>query len=696
MSNQIKHADDWSFQTGTTLKTELNEFAGVVGQFKNGAINEAQFRSVRVPLGVYEQRESGTYMLRVRFPAGGVLPRHLRRLGEVSAQFGNGLLHVTTRQEFQIHRVPLDSVLAVQRSLADVGLSTKGGGGNTVRNITACVDSGVCAEQVFDVTPYAVATTERLLADPVSLQLPRKYKIAFAACARDCAGATVQDLGFIARKRDGVEGFAAYVAGGMGGKSRLGSQLHEFVPATDVFLVAEAVKRVFDQHGDRKNKHLARLRFLVERIGLPKFLELYEAELTALRAGRIAPLQIRPLPQPADQPVTGVPPGQSPAFDRWLAHNVAPQLQPGYFLVQIPLALGDLPAAVASPLADVLTAHGDHVLWATQAQNVALRWLTAAELPRVHEQLAALGLAEPDAPALRNLVVCAGASTCRLGICLSRGLAKAVRKELVGSTVDLDRLGNFSIHLSGCPNSCGRHPIASLGFSGAARRVGGNLAPYYAVQLGGRVGEGRTRFGVNIGAVPAKHAPAFARELLAAWQDSPAAQDFHQFLDGEGRRVAQEILNRHQVVPPLASGKDFYCDWDAATLFSLTGRGQGECGAGVFDLIEVDLANAREAQEAGRYYEAALAACRALLVTQRVQPKTDAEAFALFQRHFLAAGLVDTGLTPVVEAGARAAGTAHAAGEFVGTPAEVAALVAAIRLLHENMDSSLRFKPQGK
>src|ERR1035441_2850553 len=180
MSKQPK--DTWSFRVSDRIQAELDEFQYVVEQFKSGAINEGQFRIVRVPVGVYEQRENGTYMLRVRFPAGGVTPAHLRRLGEVSAKFGNGLLHITTRQEFQIHRVPLDSIIPALRLLAEAGLSTKGGGGNTVRNITACVDSGVCRDEVFDVTPYAVATTERLLADPLSLQLPRKYKITFAAC----------------------------------------------------------------------------------------------------------------------------------------------------------------------------------------------------------------------------------------------------------------------------------------------------------------------------------------------------------------------------------------------------------------------------------------------------------------------------------------------------------------------------------
>jgi len=686
----------WTFRVSDRIQAELDEFENVIARFKAGAINEGQFRIIRVPAGVYEQRENGTYMLRVRFPAGGATAAHLRRLGEVAAKFGNGLVHTTTRQEFQIHRVLLDDIIPALRWLAEAGLSTKGGGGNTVRNITACVDSGVCRDEIFDVTPYAVATSERLLADPLSLQLPRKYKIAFAACDKDCSGATVHDVGFIARKQNGVEGFAVYVAGGMGGKSRLASLLHEFIPATETFVVAEAIKRVFDKNGDRKNKHLARLRFLVEKIGLEKFRELYEAEVAALRAVNPAPLELRPLPQLATATANGEIKNASAEFKQWFAHNVAPQKQPGFFQVQIPLTLGDIPATKTAVLANLLAEHGDNILWATQSQNAGLRWVTAAELPVVHQKLAALGLAEPEAPVLRNLVACAGASTCRLGICLSRGLAKAVRGELSASALDLDHLGDFSIHISGCPNSCGRHPIGNLGFSGAARRVGEHLVPFYAVQLGGRLAEGKSRFGTNIGAVPAKNAPAFVRDLLAAWKQSPDASDFHRFVDNDGKKIAGEILARHQEVPPIASRKEFYYDWDADALFSLAGRGQGECSAGVFDLIEVDLANAREAQEAGRFYAAALAAARALLVVQRAQPKNDREVFTLFQKHFIEAGLVDAALTAVIATGARAAAMANPAENFAGAPAEVATLVASVRLLHESLDSSLRFKTVAK
>jgi len=692
---QTQSVTSWAFQPSLHLQQDLDELEKVVRQFQVGAISESEFRSIRVPAGIYEQRESGTYMLRVRAPAGGILPDQLRRLSLVSATWGNKVLHVTTRQEFQIHRVSIEAILPALRSLAAAGLSCKGGGGNTVRNITSCFESGICPEEVFDVAPYSVAVTERLLDDPVSFQLPRKYKVAFSACGLDCAGATIHDVGFIARVKDGVEGFAVYVAGGLGSKSRVADLLHDFIPAGDAFLVAEAIKRVFDKNGDRRNKHLARLRFLFERLGPDAFRALYEAELSALRASSPAPLEIRPFPKPSAAAAVGKPlpaRNSAPAFYRWFDANVRPQKQPGYYLVNIPLTVGDLPSDVAEELSDVVASHGDGVLHATQSQNIALHWVPESGLLGLFDKLDAIGLATPGVPVLNNMVACAGASTCRLGICLSRGLAKAVHQELTDSEIALENLGDLSIHVSGCPNSCGRHPIASIGFSGGARRVDDRSVPYYSLHLGGRLEEGRTRLGTPVGAVPARNAPSLVRNLLAAWQASPEAGDFHRFVDNGGQDIARKLVDEHGQKPLFKPDDKFFYDWDAEKPFTLAGRGAGECSAGVFDLIEVDLANAREALEAGRLYVAALAASRALLITQSIKAKNDAEVFDHFQSGFIGQGFVDAALAGVVVAGRDASITPDPETAFAGSSGDVTTLVATVRVLYENLDSSLRFK----
>jgi sulfite reductase (ferredoxin) len=257
----------------------------------------------------------------------------------------------------------------------------------------------------------------------------------------------------------------------------------------------------------------------------------------------------------------------------------------------------------------------------------------------------------------------------------------------------LEKLGDLSIHVSGCPNSCGRHPIASIGFSGGARRVDDRSVPYYSLHLGGRLEEGKTRLGTAVGAIPARNAPALVRNLLAAWQASPEADDFHRFVDNGGQVIARKLLDEHGQKPLFKPDEKFFYDWDAGKPFTLAGRGAGECSAGVFDLIEVDLANAREALEAGRLYVAALAASRALLITQSLKAKNDAEVFEHFQSAFIGQGLVDAVLAGVVAEGLGSAASPEPESAFAGSSGDVTTLVATVRVLYENLDSSLRFKP---
>ena len=666
---------------------DLEQMGSMIAEVQAGELSLERFRAFRVPMGIYEQREDGTYMLRVRFPAGGVLPHQMRTLADVSELHGNGVLHVTTRQDIQVHRVLLDAIHPALLELHAAGLSTKGGGGNTVRNIIACPHAGVCPHEPFDVTPHAIALTEFLLPDPLSFQLPRKYKIAFAGCGVDCAGATVNDVGLIAKMRDGIEGFAVYVGGGMGAKSRVADLLHEFVPVADVPIIAEAVKRVFDQHGNRKDRHRARLRFLIERIGLDAFRELYEAELVKL--GETPPPTIPSRPLPAREPTrpgSTAAAGGSAACTAWLASNVVPQKQDGYYLVDVPLTLGDIAADALRALANVVEAYGEGMARTTQQQNLVLRWVAGDELPAVHGKLAALGLADAQPPLSRNMAACAGASTCRLGICLARGLATAVDRELSANGLDLAALGDLKIHISGCPNSCGRHRVADIGLYGAARRVDDHLVPHYVVQLGGCVVEGSTRLAEGRTAIPARNVPAFIKGFLTAYARSGQCPDYGAWLDAAGRKLADDLLVEHQTIPPFELDKNPYYDWDGTELFSLAGRGPGECSVGVFDLIEVDLGSAEQSLAQGKLFAATALAARALLVTRGEEPKTDRESLELFHKHFVDAGLVDAALGTLVE---RALATD--ADSFQAEADEVGALVAAVRSLYDSMDDSLRF-----
>ena len=682
------------YELPADLQDDLDQFQQEVQRLKSGATSAAEFRAFRVPRGVYEQRESDTYMLRVRFPAGIVLPEQLRVLARISQRYGNGVLHVTTRQDIQIHRLLLDDIHSALVELFAAGMSSKGGGGNTVRNITGCCDAGVCADEVFDPSPSVLSLTGFLLPDPLSYQLPRKYKIAVAGCSRDCAGATVNDLGLIAKERDGVQGFAVYVAGGMGGSPRVADLLEAFVPAEEIHLVAEAVKRVFDQHGNRRNRQKARLRFLMEQIGLARFRELYEKELAALR--QTAPAKLAPRPLPATTPVGPVTPSKPvEGFDPWRTRHAVPQKQSGYYLVNIPLPLGDLDADRFQQLADLVATHGERTARTTQRQNLVLRFVHQSELPGLHAGLKELGLAGQEPPVLQNLVACTGAATCRLGICLSRGLASAIRDEITGDGLDLDRLGDLKINISGCPNCCGRHPVADIGLFGAARRAFGRLVPHYVLQLGGQVGEGRTRLAEGEQAVPARSLPSLIKDLLAAFGKSPQCPDFAAFLASGGRELAASLAIKYQQVPEFAANPHYYIDWSAHDLFSLAGRGPGECGAGVFDLIEVDLQSAVHELGKGRLFDATILAARALLVTRGQQANSPTEALDLFRRYFVAEKLVDASLVDLIADARRSADSANPGADFHPQSRQVAALVEAVQKLYSSMDASLRFKPVG-
>jgi sulfite reductase (ferredoxin) len=652
----------------------------------------ARFQAFRVPKGVYEQRENGTFMLRARLAAGILLPAQMRVAAEAARSFGDGTLHLTSRQDLQVHGVRVENIPPALEALAAAGLSTLGGGGNTVRNIAACYQAGVCDQELFDVTPAVIGLTEGLLPDPISYQLPRKYKIAFSGCSADCAGATVNDLGFVARRRDGEPGFAVYVGGGMGAESRVGQLLEEFVPAGRALAVAEAVKRVFDQHGNRKNRHRARIRFLVEDLGIETFLQLYRQALMQL-----APeLALRPMAEPVIPPRE--PDGQAaaPGFDSWRELHVQKQRQQGFHSVEIAPRLGVFKAAQLAQLAAVVEQFGEGLARATNWQSLMLRWVGEHELPGLHRALSALGLGTAQAPLLRHMVTCTGASTCRLGIGLSRGLAEAIELRLAGRLVAWKpATGALTLNISGCPNACGRHPVAQIGLHGAARRVRGRLVPYYFVQLGGRVAEGETVLASGPQLVPARNVPAFVEELLEAFDSSPAYPDFAAFLRDGGRERASALAERFSRVPAFEENPDFYEDWGAGGQFSLAGRGPGECGAGVFDLIQVDMAASAAAIQNERLFAATVAASRALLVTHGQQADTDRQAIDAFDHLFVQGGLVSADFASLLDRARQAVDAVNPEAAFPAEQEEVSRLLETVRELYRGMGPSLRVARTG-
>jgi sulfite reductase (ferredoxin) len=682
-----------SYEIPANLPAEIDELEALVRAHLDGKVDGATLKARRVPFGCYEQRKDGTYMVRIRTAGGVLTPRQLRGIATVAQRHGADFIHITTRQEFQIHDVALEDVTRVMRELLAFGLATRGGGGNTVRNIMVSPDAGVGLDEVFDPTPYALALTSRLIAEPDSWLLPRKFKIAFSNSAADTAYAQFNDVGFVATVQEGVKGFKVYVAGGMGTKPEVAHLLHDFIPAEDVYAVTTAVKRLFDQHGNRKNKHAARLRFLWNSLGESRFRGLYAEELGRVREQNPAPLAIHELPQ-ANASV-GLAPLQnhSTEFSRWKQRFVSEQRQEGLYSVLLPAFVGNLKNTDALALADFLEGFGNHdVVRATFGQNLRLRNIPGAYLGNVYAVVRAFDELTSAPRLLANSIACAGADTCKLGICLSKGALKAIARKLTESPLDLDQIDEFKLNLSGCPNTCGQHTLADLGFYGNVGRKDQQMFPAYAVVAGAVMADGQARLAQNTGRISARDLPEFVHDVLKTWLERKALYaSFAQYVDGEGARDIRAIADRYRQVPEFEDDKNYYFDWGSSEVFSLVGKGAGECSAGLFDLIEVDLKNARRLLEQSprdddALYQITLCSARALLITRGIEVSPDPAVFDSFRKHFIEAGLVSELFLPAIAA---ARGNDRAA--LRRLEVEMLGLVEAVEKLYQSMDDSLRF-----
>jgi sulfite reductase (ferredoxin) len=687
---------DMSYKIPANLAAELDELDSYIARYCSGEIDAATLKVRRVPFGCYEQREDGTFMVRIRTTGGALTPLQLRAIAEISARYGSDAIHVTTRQEFQIHDIALDNILLVMRELLLAGLVSRGGGGNTVRNVLVSPDAGVGVDEIFDPSPYAFALTSRLIAEPDSWLLPRKFKIAFSNSDADSSYAEFNDLGFIAQIADGQKGFRVYVAGGLGTKPEVGHLLHEFVPAGDVYAITSAVKRLFDKHGNRKNRHAARLRFLWNSLGKQRFIELYEEELQLVRGENPEPLVIEEVPQSSLLPHFAPEQDRSEEFYKWKDRYVENQAQSELVSIRMPIFLGNLMNSDAIRVAEFLAPFGDHVLRASFGQNLRLRNIPKQYLPNVFRVLrAATQLA--SAPSLiGNSIACTGADTCKLGICLSKGALTAIVEKLKNSSLDFDQITDFKLNLSGCPNTCGQHMLADLGFFGNVGRNEQHMFPAYMVVAGAEIGAGKARLAKPIDRVSARDLPEFVHEVLKLWLIKKNGHaSFAAYVDAEGTEEIRAIANRFRKIPAIAEDPSYYRDWGATESFSLVGRGVGECSAGLFDLIEVDLSSARQLREEvrsgniggdNRLYDISLRSARALLITRGIEASTDTAVFDQFARHFIQAGLIDRRFESVIERAKR-----KDAEGLNQIEEEVFGLLRAVEALYRSMDNSLRF-----
>lgn len=506
---------------GFARQADVDLFVAKLDAFEKGELSADDWRGFRLLNGVYGQRQDGVMMIRAKLPGGFVTPAQLEALADVAETYGGGKGHVTTRQNVQYHFVPMADVETVLRKLADAGITTKEACGHSVRNWTCCPFAGVAKDEPFDPTPYVEALARHLLRGPYSSTLPRKLKPSLGGCCgNDCSQAFINDLGYLARKRTTPEGgeeigFQLVAGGGLSTLRRSAIVVEEFVPISELLESADAIVRVFHRIGNRNNRAKARLKWAIDKIGVPAFLAEYQAERATIRGEGGVPLvlpaqpEVTPRRAPLSQLVS-----VEPGYDAWATHNVRPQKQAGFSSIVIRLILGDISAAQLRALAGLVVQYGEGELRTTNEQNLVLRYVPDARLPALHRELVKIGLALKDANTLADVVSCPGASSCKLAVTASRGLGSQLtelldrRPDLVTAAKGLD------VKVSGCPHGCGQHYIAGIGFQGGMRKLAGRPAPQYLVYVGGGIRADGADFGRLISKVPARRAAAALERLL--------------------------------------------------------------------------------------------------------------------------------------------------------------------------------------
>ena len=569
------------------IEAEIVRFEERIRELQSGAITPEQFRPFRLKHGTYGQRQPGFQMLRIKIAAGVLTPAQLRVLALIADEYSTGRGHLTTRENVQFHFVKLENVGAAMRLLADAGLTTREACGNTVRNVTACPVAGICPGEAFDVTPYALGVSRYLLRHPDFHDLPRKFKIAFSGCENDgdCAVAGIHDVGLIAQVRgnNGTShrGFKVLVGGGLGSLPTEAAVLTDFLPEEELLPTIEAVLRVFTETGNRKNKLMARLKFVLRAKGIEEFRRLVAEKRKVSQApaetftvpSRIQPSLVTIAPAPLTS--SAAEPQTDPEYDRWAEHNLMSQRQAGYGAVWVKLSAGTVHSNQMRGLADVLEKNKLTGVRIAVNQDLVIPWVPFDRVRAVYDDLRAFDLVTAGARTISDVTGCPGATTCNLGITRSLTLAEVLSRELNDYTDP--EIQKLRIKISGCPNSCGHHHIADIGFYGNVRKVGEQQAPYYQLLLGGRVNADGVRFGRQIMAVPARPIPAIIRELLVFYQtDRQPAETFSAWVS----RTPDSAIKAHllPLAEVTAATEDLFVDWGDTETYSLK-LGRGECVA---------------------------------------------------------------------------------------------------------------------
>lgn len=663
------------------LAREIDIYETQIEARKHGRIDEKVFAETRLRRGAYGQRydngqrhdglnqrtiayASGELtkgpstvwdapgMQRIKIPFGGLDCRQLEVLADLAEEYGDGIAHVTTRQDVQIHFVHIEETPTLMRRLAAVGITTREACGNTVRNVTACPIAGVCRDESFDVTPYAKACAYFLLGHPDTQDFGRKFKISFSGCAdHACALAHMHDVGAVAvvrKDENGADrrGFAFYVGGGLGAVPHQAKLLDPFVPEEELIPMTQAVARVFARLGEKKNRQRARLKFVVAKLGMEEFRKVVLAEraMLATDPGWTSFLATSRAPfEQAARPPSALVGDAAPSadFEAWRRTNVYAQRQPGYVAATVTLPLGDATSEQLRGLADLARRFVGDTLRTTVEQNILLRWVPEGDLPALHQGLVELGLGAPGAQSIVDVVACPGTDTCKLGIASSRGLAGELGSRLAANAVTLDEaIRDLNIKVSGCFNACGQHHVADIGFYGVSRKIGGYTVPHFQVVLGGGGQNNAESHGLAMAAIPSKRIPEVVDRLTSAFvQGRVDGETFQQFIGRTGKAKIKGLLDDLTRVPAHDADPSFYSDWGDPREFTLGDMGIGECAGEVVSAVEfglaaserqafeaqIDLESGHAQRAAEKAFHAMLEAARALIQAQTSPVTDDAE-----------------------------------------------------------------------
>lgn len=644
-----------SFRTeieNPVVEKDILELEQKIHEFHEGKLDEEKFRSLRLARGVYGQRQQGVQMIRIKLPYGKVSSKQLKRICDVSDEYSTGRLHITTRQDIQIHYVDLNRTPELWAQLEKDEVTLREACGNTVRNVTASETAGIDKDEPFDVSPYADALFRYFLRNPISQEMGRKFKVSFSASDADTGLSYMHDLGFIAKLQNGERGFKVMLGGGLGSQPRHADVLYDFLPSDKIVPLMDGVVRVFDRYGERKSRAKARLKFLLKDLGLDGFKSLLEEEQKAVPISSFA---IDALAYPKVAVAEAVAPEVSiqhiETFEKWKSTNIVPQKQQGFVAIGIKVLLGDFYTDKARLLADLVQQYAAGEFRLSLRQNILIPYVKEELVPFFYTELEKLGFAEPGYNKALDITACPGTDTCNLGIASSTGIAVELERIIKEEYPQYTDNADIVIKISGCMNACGQHNMANIGFQGMSVRTKDKLvAPALQVLLGGgNVGNGEGLFADKVVKVPSKRGPEALRLVLDDFDANGKGLSYAEYYRQKGQMYFYDFLKPLTDIENL-SQEDFI-DWGNSERYEKA-IGVGECAGVVIDLIatllfesEEKIQKAAETFEEGKWaasiyhaYSSMVNSAKALLTSENTKVNTHNSIIADFDEKFVGTG----------------------------------------------------------